>query len=506
VVKHFLSLPLIIILIGLGAVSMILPALHAAVLRDWETARTFFQAGVMFLILTAMLALATSNRVIKRRSRSYLLGLLAAFTILPLMLAVPFIRAVPDTSFLNAYVEMVSDFSTTGATLFDDPGSLPPSVHLWRALVGWMGGFLMLVAAVAILAPMNLGGYEVLSSDQTGRGATAGGQAAWAQDGSERLRRFTVQILPIYTGVTLVLWIVLLVLGDMPLVAISHAMSVMSTSGISPIGGLNNAASGWGGEAAILLALVFAISRQAYSSDQTSVGLFRLNSDPEFRLALFLVITVTALLFLRHWAGALGEDSVGDLTSAAGALWGSLFTVTSFLTTTGFESADWLAARGWSGLATPGLILMGLALIGGGVATTAGGVKLLRIYALYKHGTREMARLVYPSSVGGAGTVARRLRRRGATFAWVFFMLFALTLALTISLFTLSGLDFETATILAVAGLSTTGPLVGIAGPEPINIGDLSRFVKLIFAATMVLGRLETLAIIALLNPEFWRK
>ena len=65
------------------------------------------------------------------------------------MLAVPFYEAVRTTSFLNSYFEMVSALTTTGATLFA-PERLPPSVHLWRAQVGWMGGMLMWIAASAI--------------------------------------------------------------------------------------------------------------------------------------------------------------------------------------------------------------------------------------------------------------------------------------------------------------------------------------------------------------------
>ncbi len=59
-------------------------------------------------------------------------------------------------------------------------------------------------------------------------------------------------------------------------------------------------------------------------------------------------------------------------------MWGSVFTVLSFLTTTGFSSSDWGAAQAWSGLETPGVLLMGLALIGGGVATTAGGCEVVK--------------------------------------------------------------------------------------------------------------------------------
>ncbi len=503
--NRLLSLPLIVILMGLGAASMYIPAAHAAVVRDFATMRAFFESANLFLILTAMIGLATSNRVIRRRGRSYLLALMGAYIGLPLMLAVPFNISVPDTSFLNSYVEMVSDFSTTGATFFDDPGRLPPSVHLWRALVGWLGGLLMLVSAVAILAPMNLGGFEVLSNASVGRGAGAQTQAAWARDGSRRVRRVAGQVFPIYALLTMVLWVVLLALGDQPLIALSHAMSVLSTSGISPVAGLAGSGSGLAGEAAIFVMLIFAITRQAMSLDRSGLGIMRLPSDPEFRVGLFFVVAVPLALFLRHWYGAIDVNRFTDLGHGARALWGSVFTVMSFLTTTGFESVAWDQARDWSGLATPGILLMGLALVGGGVATTAGGVKLLRIYALYKHGARELERLVQPSSVGGAGRAARRLRRQGAHVAWVFFMLFAISLSVIVTAFTLVGLNFETATTLTVAALSTTGPVISVAAETPIILADIGAPAKAILAAAMVLGRLETLAIIALLNPEFWR-
>jgi trk system potassium uptake protein TrkH len=148
---------------------------------------------------------------------------------------------------------------------------------------------------------------------------------------------------------------------------------------------------------------------------------------------------------------------------------------------------------------------MGLAFFGGGVATTAGGVKLLRIYALWKHGVREMEKLVMPSSVGGSGQLARRFRRQGAYVAWIFFMLFAISVALTMLALSLTGVHFEDAAVLTVAALATAGPLTEVATETPIALAALPGSAKAIISAAMVLGRLETLAIIALANPEFWR-
>ncbi|NCO16010.1 MAG: TrkH family potassium uptake protein, partial [Alphaproteobacteria bacterium] len=168
------NLPLLVILMGTSAAAMYLPAAHALVLRNHAVARSFFYSGSILLVLSAMIAIATANNPARNAARSHLVALIGAYLVLPVMLAVPFAQAVPDTSFFNAWFEMLSCFTTTGATLYDTPGRLPPSLHLWRALVGWMGGFFVLLSAVAILAPLNLGGIEVISGHTPGRGTASG--------------------------------------------------------------------------------------------------------------------------------------------------------------------------------------------------------------------------------------------------------------------------------------------------------------------------------------------
>ena len=132
-------------------------------------------------------------------------------------------------------------------------------------------------------------------------------------------------------------------------------------------------------------------------------------------------------------------------------------------------------------------------------------IKHKRPYALYRHGAREVERLVMPSSVGGAGARVRRLRREGAYIAWIFFMLFAMSIAAVMLALSLAGTDFETGVVLTVAALSNTGPLANVATASPIAYAPLGDGAKMILAAAMVLGRLETLAIIAMLNRDFWR-
>ncbi|MCA0940931.1 TrkH family potassium uptake protein [Salipiger pacificus] len=496
--------PLLILLAGIASASMIAPAAVALALEEFHDARSFFYAGIVGLVLTTLIGIAQATRTHNRSAPRQLLALLAAFLLLPAMLAVPFHEAVRTTSFLNAYVEMVSSLTTTGATLFA-PERLSAAEHLWRAQVGWMGGLLIWVSSAALLAPLTLGGFEVTASGEPGQSVDAGAARRDVSDPALRLAASARVLAPIYIGLTLALWVMLLMAGDQPLVALSHAMSTLSTSGISPIGGPQTAQSGMAGEMIIFLFLFFALSRLTFSGDTKGLAGSKLSHDPEFRMGLLIVLVLPAALFLRHWIASFEIGTETNLAAGLRSLWGGLFTALSFLSTTGFQSADWGAVRGWSGLQTPGVILMGLAIMGGGVATTAGGVKLLRIYALYLAGVREMERLVHPHSLGRSGVMARRIRRQGAFVAWVFFMLFAMTIAVFSLLFALSGLDFENAMVTTVAALTNCGPLIRAAAEQPIPLSEMGDPAKGLFVAAMVLGRLEVLGIIVLLTPDIWR-
>lgn len=496
------KLPLFVVLMAIGSGAMLLPALHALSQDLHRTAQPFFYSAILCGALTALIGLASYGKPVSNVARSQLLTLIAACALLPLMLAIPMREAVSNLTLFEAYFEMVSAFTTTGATLFDPPARVVSSIHLWRTLVGWMGGFFILVAAASILAPLALGGFEVLRPYSKSSAAEA---VIRQGDPTERILRYSVQLFPIYLGATAALWLGLILTGVQPFLAMCLAMSTLATSGISPSGGLNPWQVGIASEVLIFIFLFVAVSRQVFTNEVGHSFVRRLREDREVRLTVLVVGLLSGVLFLRHWVGALDEPGSGEVSAALRAFWGALFTVMSFLTTNGFASHDWEAARAWSGLPAPGLVLAGLAITGGGVATTAGGVKLLRVYALYKHGTREMGRLVHPHSIGRAGKLGREVRREGAFIAWIFFMLFAISIAAVILALTAAGLGFEEATAFAISALSTTGPLAGTALDGGGSYALLEAPQKAILIVAMVLGRLETLAIIALFNPDFWR-
>lgn len=498
------ELPLLVVLLGLSGAVALIPALYALGADDLQHARNFLYAALILMVLTVMLGIATAAYAPRDRARSHLAALVLAYAVLPFALALPLVEAMPDTTLTNAWFEMVSSFTTTGASVYL-PERLADAVHLWRATVGWFGGFLTLLAAYAILAPLNLGGTEVSSGRIPGRGGIGSAQSSRSVDPAQRLTRFAFLLFPVYAALTVLLWCGLMILGAPGITALIHAMGTLSTSGITGSTAFQASQAGVAGEGLVFLCFTFAITRRALPNVRLVENRRPLIHDPELRLAALLVLAVTLVLFLRHWFVA-GVASPATRTEGLPAFWGILFTATSFLTTTGYISSDWQSASLWSGIGTPGLVLLGLALIGGGTATAAGGVKLLRVYALLRHGERELEKIIHPSSIGRGGPDARRMRREGAQFAWVFFMLFATSIAVVSALLLLAGQEFEQSMVLAIAALTTTGQLAEIGAAAPIPYGDLSSPVKLILGIAMIVGRLETLALLALILPGRGRR
>jgi trk system potassium uptake protein TrkH len=499
-------LPLIAVLIGLLALGMLLPSVKAALEFDWRTSRSFLYSAIACLFVAAALGVLFRPVGPRDMARRELSTLLIAWALLPCFAALPVVLVTPWIDTLGAWFEMVAALTTTGGSVYRDPKLVPEAVHLWRGLVGWFGGLLTLISAYAVLAPRRLGGFEVMSAAELATEGRAVDLRLPAAPFESRLHRATRVILPVYVTMTAVLALLFNGLAEPGLVASVHAMSIVSTSGISPVeGGLASARSFWV-ELAAAVFLVASATRLFYARASQIGPRANWRTDPEIRLMGLLVAIGTAALFLRHWIATVEHQSIGGFLAGVQALWGAAFTSLSFLTTTGFESAAWHTARDWSGHSNPVMIVLALCAIGGGAATTAGGIKLIRVYAMICHGGRELSRIAMPHSVPGAGLGSRGLRREGAMIAWAFVMLFTLAFVSVLLLLTLTGMDFADALIAATAALSNTGPAFALASELPGGFARLDAVQRIILAAAMLLGRIETLAVIVLLHPESWAR
>ncbi|WP_370205066.1 potassium transporter TrkG [Pararhodobacter marinus] len=480
--------PPLVALIALAGALMLVPAAVAALDGNAALARTFFYWGLLSLLVASFVAIAMAGQSRRGVPTGPFPLLATIYLALPAVMALPMADSLPNMRYLDAWFEMISAFTTTGASLIELPRRVPQAIHVWRGLAGWLGGAFILAAATALLAPLRLGGYEMIR-----RKTTALRNAGVGAGHGMRLRVHAAVVLPAYAGLTLALWLILSIVGVPGFDALMQAMATLSTSGVLPRETLGNV--GLAGEIAIFGFLCIALSRRflpGYSARARP-----LHRDPELLTAALVIGLVTLFVVARHWFGAFETAEGENLPAIGRAAWGAAFTALSFLTTTGFVNQDWIASRAWSGLTPPGLVLMAVALLGGGVATTAGGIKLLRIYALGRMGRYEMMRMIYPSMVIGGNEYDRFLATSAARSAWLFAMVFALTSIVIVALLLFSGMRLEKAMIYTLGALTNTGQLVQVAGDQPLYWVLLSDTQRVVLALAMILGRLEILVLLA---------
>lgn len=398
--------------------------------------------------------------------------------------AVPLYLSGSFETFVDAFFETVSGFTTTGASILTDIESLPHSVLFWRSLTHWLGGMGIVVLTVAIFPILGIGGLQLIKAEAPGPTVD--------------------KITPKITETAKILWItylslsaaetILLLLGGLDLFdSLTHMFGTMATGGFSP----KNASVGHFDSAYIegvvtvfmvLAGINFLMYYKFFLNGRETVFI---NSELKAYLGIFVggTVVVTLVQFL------------GDVYSTVGeSLRYASFQVASILTTTGYVSTDyelWMPAAQ--------AVLFVLMFVGGSSGSTAGGVKVVRIVALLKQAFTEMKYLLHPRGVFATHMSGNVLRKNVVYAIGGFVVLYAALLLLTTFVVALAGSDLTTSFSTALATIGNIGPGFGEIGPTE-NYAAYPQWLKLYLSAMMIIGRLEIFTILVLLTPGFWRR
>lgn len=405
----------------------------------------------------------------------------------------------PFNSPVNCYFEAMSGLTTTGATILTDIDSLPRSLLLWRALTQWIGGLGIVVLFVAVLPTLGVGGKRLFQVEAPGP-ATEGLQP--------HIRQTARVLLYIYLVLSATQILAVWLIGRTSLFdAVCHTFTTLATAGFST----RNASIGaYQSRAVEIIIICFMVLGGVNFGLYFALIRGKLHTvwrDPELRTYLGMMVVGSAIIVLCL-AGQSITTTTGrpiDASTGAAIRYG-VFTTVSIATTTGYCTADF---NTWPFLAKAVLIL--LMFIGGSAGSTAGGIKVIRIWIAFKVILSEIERVFRPSVVRpvrvGSTTIDDELKL--ATLAYVvgIVILFVLGSGAVMLLEQWTGdrtCDYTTAASASIASLFTIGPGLAMVGAIE-NYGWMSSPTKLVLCLLMALGRLEVFAIIVLFTPRFWR-
>jgi trk system potassium uptake protein TrkH len=409
----------------------------------------------------------------------------------------------PFKHFVDCYFEAMSGLTTTGATVLGGASpvaELPHSIMLWRAFTQWIGGLGIVVLFVAVLPTIGVGGKRLFLAEAP---------TPHAEGLQPQIRQTARVLLFIYMGLT-VAQITALCIAGMPFFdSVCHTFTTVSTAGFSTrdesVGAFTSLAVQiivivFMFLAAVNFGLYFALLRRRFRAVFT---------DPELRTYVTLVVIccTVVVIALSGWRFDTTTGEMIDSASVGEAVQHGVFNTVSILTTTGYATAD---TSQWPFAATAVLVMT--MFVGGCAGSTAGGIKMIRVWVAFKVMLSEIEHVFRPQVVRpvrvGRPIIDSDLKL--ATVAYVLGMVLIFAVG-SVAVMLLEefrgsvGCDYTTAATASLASLCTIGPGLGAVGAVE-HYGWMTTESKLVLSLIMALGRLEVFAIIVLFNYRFWRE
>ena len=398
--------------------------------------------------------------------------------------SLPFILgSKSDLSLVSAYFEATSGLTTTGATIYSDLSSEYYSILFYRGLLQWVGGLGIIVLAIALMPLLGVGGMQLY------RGETQGpiNQSKLRP----KIAETAMVLVYIYLILTVLCFFSYFIAGMDYFDAVVHSFTTIAIGGFS---NYNESFAYFDNSAINLLAIIFMfISGISFSLHYLSFSNFKLFNyvkDPEFGFYWKMLALTSFIFIVTTWLYS------SELSSSKIIL--SLFTVTSFATTTGFTVLDHTSFPTY----LPQLLIL-VGMIGACAGSTAGGFKAIRGLVLLNHAKRELKKLIHPNLVLPLKIGRKKINAEVADSVWGFLTVYLLTFLIGSFLLLGQGIDTETAFSAIAACLNNLGPGLGEVA---YNYAGMDAFSKVLLAFVMILGRLEIYTLLVLFTAFFWKE
>lgn len=467
------------LIISFEAAFLLLPCIVAIVYME--------QSGWTFLMCAAFAAVIGRLLTMKKPTNNVFFAKEGFITValgwvaLSVIGAVPFYASGAIPSFVDSMFEIISGFTTTGASILIDVESLPNCMLFWRSFSHWVGGMGVLVFMLAILPAA--GGQNMHLMRAESPGPSVGKLVP-------RLRKTASLLYIIYLAMTVV-QIILLLAGGMPV--FDSLCTAFGTAGTGGFGIKSDSIAGYN----LYIQVVITIFMFLFG---VNFNFYYLLLNKKFKDAFKMeevrwytgIFLASIILITINVAMKFGNP-LTTLKDAA-------FSVSSVMTTTGFATADF---NKWPEFSRTLLVIL---MFGGACAgSTGGGMKISRIILYVKEAKHEISHMVHPRSVFSVKLEKKSVGRETLHGANAFFIVYVLIVVVSILLVSIDGFDFTTTVTSVIATVNNIGPGLEMVGPAG-NYADFSILSKIVMMFDMLAGRLEVFPLILLLMPATWRK
>jgi len=436
-------------------------------------------AAITILISGVFYFVSRKSDTKKFSNRDGYLAVTLSWVVFSLLGALPYLISGTIPSFIDAFFESTSGFSTTGSSILKDVEILPYSILFWRSLTHWFGGIGIIVLVIIILPSLRVTGYQLFSLE-----------SSLKEKIHPKTKAIGFRILFIYLGLTLA-EIVLLNIGEMNLFdSICHSFGTIATGGFSTKNISLMYYSSYS-QYIVMIFMFLAGTSQViyYYLVKLNFKKIRQNEELWFYIVVAIMAGAIATIILLVNSTRTFEESFRD----------GFFQIISILTCTGFASADYML---WP--LTAVLLIFVLMFAGGSTGSTSGGIKMARHLIVLKNIKNAFLKLNHPKSISSIKLNGKSIAENTNISILSFVVLYLFLFVIGTIIVVVTGVDPVTASSSVATCMGGIGPGLGTVGPMS-NFAHMPEASKVVLSLLMIIGRLEIITVFTIFTRTFWK-
>lgn len=452
--------------------------------KEYDAVWAFFWSIAITAAVAGLLTLLCRKAKKQLYAREGLVCVGLSWIFMSLLGALPFYISGAIPGYIDAFFEIVSGFTTTGASVLPDVEGLPMGIIYWRSFSHWLGGMGVLVFLLAIISvDRNDSGYTMHLLRAESPGPNVGKLVP-------RMKQ-TAGILYVLYIVLTIANIIFLLFGDMSL--FEAVCTAFGTAGTGGFGIRNDSIAGYSPyvqNVCTVFMLLFGVNFSCYYL--LLIRRFKsVFKDEELRMYLGIVLGSVLLIVwnLRGYYETL-EETIRH----------AFFQVATIITTTGYATTDFDL---WPGFSKA--ILLCLMVVGASAGSTGGGFKCGRLLLVMKSLRRSVRQVVHPQRVQVVRSNGHPVDEKVLQNTNAYLAAYAIIIGVSFVLVSVDGFSITTNFSAVLACFNNIGPGFEMVGPT-CNYAAYSTFSKLVLILDMLAGRLEIFPILILFSRSTWRR